>query len=95
MTPSKHTPGPWRISGADGLRIKDCNAAPVTITEVRCSPLIDGDTNQANAQLMAAAPELLAACRAAVAYLENGPGGTGIDRACAQVLEAIAKATRA
>lgn len=48
--------------------------------------------NEANARLLAAAPELLAACKQAVAFLDNGPVGSGIDAACARVCAAIAKA---
>lgn len=55
---SKHTPGPWQLAekynckdvrAVDGPYVADCNA----------SAAIDWRTKEANARLIAAAPELL------------------------------------
>lgn len=74
---SKHTPGPWKITGetGDGKRIyvesdmeRDNRECP------RCevdSDDCDSDMAMANARLIAAAPDLLAACEAAVEAIEE------------------------
>ena len=51
----KHTPGPWKIS-ADGNDIENVYGAVVYFRYA-------DETAEANARLMAAAPELLAACK--------------------------------
>jgi hypothetical protein len=53
---SKHTPGPWRYSEAYGY-IDSVNDTIVDLGDVRT------ETERANARLIAAAPELLAACK--------------------------------
>ena len=59
MTHSKHTPGPWTIE-ADGSHIMIGASGNGTIAVMRC-PLSGTDkTKQANARLIAAAPEMLA-----------------------------------
>ena len=65
MTAAKHTPGPWRVGPVDDTRVEDANGNEVA--------QIDGDYNQpdtwplmeANARLIAAAPDMLAALKAA------------------------------
>lgn len=60
---ARHTPGPWRVE-CDGTSV--CMAGQVCITD----PGPDRATRaelKANAALIAAAPDLLAACRAALA----------------------------
>jgi len=70
MTESKHTPAPWEV---DGLAI-DASQYEVAV----CSQGLDEDENQmpreeaeANAKLISAAPELLEACKCALADLEG------------------------
>jgi len=70
---AKHTPGPWivangnevhdKIAGQDecGTRIGE---TPNMVTSVEY-PYLDKDGQAANAQLIAAAPELLEACKLA------------------------------
>lgn len=57
--PAKHTPGPWTVHGRRaGLTIRDAKDRPVAepwLTD------ISHDEREANARLIAAAPELLAA----------------------------------
>ena len=76
---SDHTPGPWDIIpplDKNSMAMVHApaleQAEPWTIAYV----LTDNNPNQreideANARLIAAAPELLAACQAAVQYLEH------------------------
>ena len=69
----KHTPGPWKVDLVDDTRVVDATGAEVAA--------IDGDYNapdtwpkmEANARLIAAAPDLLAAARAnrAWSYAES------------------------
>jgi hypothetical protein len=64
MTQSKHTPGPWKVR-----RNQSTNKPACQITtkdkEVICS-MAKGDFGLDDARLIAAAPELLAACEAAL-----------------------------
>jgi hypothetical protein len=60
----KHTPGPWKYDGAQG--------AGSIVTDTQCIAVIEDDggyeapleEREANAHLLAAAPALLAACKA-------------------------------
>ena len=69
MTETAHTPGPWRAGastfypGLDGpMTMRVYTDHPPTEFEVT------GDNITANARLIAAAPDLLAACRAMIAW---------------------------
>jgi len=63
---SEHTPGKWRVKKQD-----EATHAILCDTEPGLTPLLparipgNGDACIANAQLMAASPKLLAACKAA------------------------------
>ena len=63
----KHTPGPWdvehetEIIAAEGQRIAEADTRSINF--------VDGEAN-ANAHLIAAAPDLLAACEAAKAIID-------------------------
>jgi hypothetical protein len=96
-----HTPGPWRegptegigergkliVVDADGLKVCDCESD--LLPGLRFARPYPEDT--ANARLIAAAPELLAACRAALAWY--GLDGDHLtDPARALLVTAIAKA---
>jgi len=86
---AKHTPGPWKLDET-GHMIE--SEFPVNLNgeyEHICDfrPNLKGEYHQANARLIAAAPELLEACLA----VYNDPYTTC---ACAEKLHAaIAKAT--
>lgn len=89
---AKHTPGPW---AADGLDVKN-GCGHMATTPERIGP--DGEKiGEANARLIAAAPDLLAACQAALpiltAYIppENFDGHAA--KALAAVTAAVSKAT--
>ena len=72
----KHTPGPWRVSPLDGRtcgpsRLLISNGTEVSqLQAVAIVTLRTGETD-ANARLIAAAPDLLDACRMAHAALRH------------------------
>lgn len=92
MEKQKHTPGPWEIrtTGALGYHIASINDLMDVVSD---SPSENYDV--ANARLIAAAPELLGACRKVEAYLQGIRTGNEFQEAdlVAMVQAAIAKAT--
>jgi hypothetical protein len=89
MSAAKHTPGPWHVSNVGWI------ASPF---ETICSLYaVKGQREaQANGLLIAAAPDLLAALRDCLAYMENDIGGPDCCRPeRVQAHAAIAKATGA
>lgn len=68
---TKHTPGPWRIGDAGhtvfGPRVSDVRDLQTVAKLVRGNKTID--TWKANARLIAAAPELLAALERVVPWI--------------------------
>ncbi len=62
---SKHTPGPWKADRAGN--VETCGDDPALICECYQDPhwQPDGVHAHSNAKLIAAAPELLEACKAA------------------------------
>lgn len=93
---SKHTPGPWNVSEEfDGTSIK-AGMFHVTHTIQACGfhePDVDKAVTQANARLIAAAPELLEACQALIAYCDKNPPMGDSLWSVRQIRAAIAKAT--
>lgn len=100
---AEHTPGPWYASAPDGsyhdvIRIYSNSdiTVPVAVCPQRQSAImsvIAGQTDAtteaaANARLIAAAPDLLQACR----YALDAAMTTGDDATAAPLQEAIAKA---
>lgn len=65
---AKHTPGPWR---EDGLPIDDYR----TIIDEQGNELceVTPHNGEANARLIAAAPDMLAALRECLAYMDSLP----------------------
>ena len=57
----KHTPGPWGVANSGGRVIRAGMVHPATIAVLETVPLKISDEIIANARLIAAAPELLAA----------------------------------
>lgn len=83
---SKRTPGPWHVEFTRFSDVKAENGAIVA----KCNKLTGLVNLQANARLIAAAPDLLEALRAAVRQNDNDMLMTGEElRACRA---AIAKA---
>jgi hypothetical protein len=94
----KHTPGPWH---ADGLEIWATKAVRFNLTTVG-TPMIaavcahadmeGGSPANANARLIAAAPDLLESLQEIVAAAD-GAGWSQLDATLAKARAAIAKAT--
>jgi len=92
---AKFTPGPWSLTPRfqDKVDVVHHNDGPGKATRticrvnVRASWLVE---QKANAQLLAAAPELLEALRGAVGWIETSKEG---EEATRRALAAIAKAT--
>ncbi|MBI5725126.1 MAG: hypothetical protein HZA50_14295 [Planctomycetes bacterium] len=78
---AKNTPGPWIVEEfhpnklSTRLRIVHATGAEcgISTSEVVCCDVGDknSDTARANANLMAAAPDLLEVCKSALATLDN------------------------
>lgn len=69
---SKHTPGPWRLGSSARIIMAGMGRRIASV------PMYGGnesetDENAANALLIAAAPDLLLACKAALAKLNHAP----------------------
>jgi len=64
MSGAKHTPGPWRVSGKQSIR---CESGNGYIAKT------NWDNGEANARLIAAAPDLLAALEQIAILDESGP----------------------
>jgi hypothetical protein len=64
-TEQKHTPGPWRVDYAQGIMTQDGDAIAYCCEDCSSTP-------SPNARLIAAAPDLLEALKAAVAYPITG-----------------------
>lgn len=82
----KHTPGPWGIDGNINIWIMAGHLHVATVPRAH-----DGDWSSANAKLIAAAPDLLEACKQATAIL-RGDGAPGWGVAKDILNTAIAKA---
>ncbi len=96
---TEFTPGPWSTDGSYVLPLSDfAKAQPGTLYVALCgisSSYRPKAETEANARLVAAAPDLLDACKALIPYLQHHDyTHEGCD-ACAQVRaakEAIARA---
>lgn len=99
---SKYTPGPWTVaSNYPNAKTAICHSSPlqklasahsdVQITGAG-TQVISPEEAEANAYLIAAAPELLDACKAAEAELEQWTMAAGVDAILEVVRAAIAKA---
>lgn len=96
---ARHTPGPWN---AQGFRVREAHRdfshgiwkEGVRLALVNCRPLRNRSEEEANARLIAAAPDLLAALRLACLVMAKGNGLSYQDRREAHeaCINAIAKA---
>jgi len=70
MSEAKHTPGPWDVNGIDTEKIRIGSRKMSDVAIVYNQPnRFDGSLSKSrkrNAELIAAAPDLLAACEAAL-----------------------------
>jgi hypothetical protein len=92
---SKHTPGPWsseRIWDTPATRVhaRVDGGVPVALADV--FSMREPGEREANAQLIAAAPEMLSALARALSWLSSYPGG-GAMKCYDEVRSAIKKAT--
>lgn len=89
---NKHTPGPWKADDMVGKTIPIY--ATATTARGRVATVTKGDVRSSHdARLIAAAPDLLAACEAALAYVEDDSRSPRRRQAMRQGLRAaIAKA---
>jgi hypothetical protein len=85
----QHTPGPWHIEQADP------DLPPYVVSDVTglvvCDLVGPPDRTEANATLIAAAPDLLAACKGAATYFATKKRA-GTVPILADLIWAIAKA---
>lgn len=70
---AKPTPGPWRVGRDDPTRVYSDRRGAQLVAQCSAGSPIDEALSeaQANARLIAAAPDLLAACRTAYARLNR------------------------
>ncbi len=89
---TSHAPGPWTVK--NGVVSFIDHGKRYAIARVSNSPLITGEGHEANARLIAAAPDLLAAL---IAFRDEGAGFVGwhskYERAIVLARSAIAAAT--
>ena len=87
---TKHTPGPWAADGSGAIFVDKKQGEPIQTCGEYAVRYGEGTEEAlANAYLIAAAPDLLEACRAA---LEKCPFPVGAALAKEQLQKAIAKA---
>lgn len=85
---TKHTPGPWFVTGTGLSRYVEGRVRPGVLQEVAwCGATEVQDQMEANARLIAAAPELLEALKAVISVADRATVEFDMARA------AIAKAT--
>jgi hypothetical protein len=68
---SKHTPGPWRIAPASDYADGSLNVDADTRGYVCLAGFRDDPEARANARLIAAAPDLLEACKRILADIDS------------------------
>jgi hypothetical protein len=74
---TKHTPGPWEVSGfpkSEGFSILTGKGRCVAERYPAAVSEKEGEEMEANARLIAAAPELLKACKAAFVIIRDMDG---------------------
>lgn len=87
---SKHTPGPWRTDLYDGTLVIDPDGVPVATTTGDYESADEYAVMEADALLIAAAPDLL---EALIDLAGAGAEAWGEDRPCVRIARAaIAKA---
>lgn len=91
MSERKHTPGPWMVEGRTVYALNEdgYNRFSALVQDAHTP----GDELEANAQLIAAAPELLEALEQFVAWVDAPCESAFSDSQLASARAAIAKAT--
>ena len=93
-TPTQHTPGPWKAEGWENITVNA--ASGITITTAAGSANCPLSELKANAALIAAAPDLLEACKliqAAFAHCTPFEHGDAAEKALDAVDAVINKAS--
>ena len=85
---AQHTPGPWHVDLYDATGVDDVDGYRIAITGFG-----EDDTDQANARLIAAAPDMLAALRELVRKADFGEPVPDWLNVWDEARAAIAKAT--
>jgi hypothetical protein len=94
---NKHTPGPWRAQPREGFEgewevVSTCE---IEWLIAAAAPHIDGDPDEANARLIAAAPELLEALVGLMRVMPVLPADAKTIRGIEQQYDAAHRAARA
>jgi hypothetical protein len=93
-----HTPGPWRVGNA-GFTVfgpKTERPAPVVVAEIPPpTPRVSREERKANARLIAAAPEVLAALETSLKWLEAAQADEPEDFDSPELRSAVDAARRA
>ena len=84
-----HTPGPWIVDGKPGYEAPEIHAGNRRIARVLYHLGSEDREVDANARLMAAAPDLLEACKLTIDDIGEHGGPNSVYKACTA---AIAKA---
>ena len=93
---AKHTPGPWQVNRKGQTHVEAARDGQGINIIANCDDPDDirtRDEDRANAKLIAAAPELLAACEAAVFGANHIDCVRAMQEVLPQIRAAIAKAT--
>ena len=91
---TQHTPGPWKLDGAANTGDLDIISPTGRIAMLDCEfSEASEDVLTADARLIAASPELLAALQRALAAIEYYHAREGSPETLADARAAIAKAT--
>lgn len=89
---AKHTPGPWRAKGPDVFDAED--GLVVSLTNSWKRDKVSRERDRYDPVLIAAAPDLLAACQGMVELLSGKPmSGIEAEQRLQAALSAIAKAS--
>ena len=88
MSESKHSPGPWRQNIVNELTVVDSTGAEICEISAPYEDGDDYDVHVADARLITAAPEMLAALKYARNYVVMGYPVQIIDDAIAKADEA-------
>lgn len=84
-----HTPGPWQLDSGDLGVVLDAEGLPIQTSGPHC--IVGDGSYYANARLIAAAPDLLAAAQWAFAVIDPRSGQEASDLSAA-LRTALAKA---
>lgn len=89
---TKYTPGPWQVCLDNNGQLREVKAIDGCATVAKVNPVLSGDL--ANAKLIAAAPDLLAALiEMCEGWPAQKPGSPHFDTYC-KARQAIEKATK-